>query len=340
MATTGTNMIDDPNVKIPAAVRAQAARADAIIQQMNAPEADPNVPAAEPVDPGTSAQSLTAEPANPAPAPAQPGAEEDKDDWEHKYKSLHGRYTSLNTSHTRLAEQVQNLQNVISAMQSVEPAQPPAELSFEDITDEERNDYGEDMLKVVGKQAMKQLAPMLKQLQDTIASQAQQIKTLTGKTAAKEQVSVLEFMDAKLPNWKDINTNDDFVAWLALPDAFSGDIRHDMLKRAFAAGDAPRVLAFFNGFLKDEAATSPAKAPEPDPKATRVAKIPLEELAAPGKAKAAAATPAQPDKPIITRAQIAAFYADVSAGKYKGRDAEKDANEAMIFSAQRDGRIR
>lgn len=338
--STGTIMIDDPNVKIPAAVRAQADRANAIIDHIKQPTSPSEVDDdGQEVEPDLQADALLNAPANPAPA-QQPAPDDDAENWEHKYKSLHGRMTSLTSTNAQLVERVNNLQNVIAAMQSAAPERPAAELTFEDITEDERREYGEDLLGVVGKQAMKHVAPVLKQLQDQILQQSQTIRSLTGKQAQTEQVSVLETLDGKLPSWREINTSDDFLAWLALPDAFSGDIRHDMLKKAFAAGDAPRVLAFFNGFLKDEAATSLTTKPLPDPNAQRVAKVPLVDLAAPGKAKAAAQTPAAPDKPIINRTQIAMFYADVAAGKYKGRDAEKDRAEAMIFSAQQDGRIR
>lgn len=340
---TGTTFVDDPNVKIPAAVRAQADRANAIIDQMTSGENDP--PKDEAVAPDQQADALLNEPLNPVqqqPAPSEDGDADDRGDenWEHKYKSLYGRMTAMTALNTKLTDQVNNLQAVIASMQTAVPERPASELKFEALTDEEQREYGEDLLKVVGKKAMTEIAPILKELQERIDQQAQTIRTLSGKTAAKEQVSVLETLDEKLPNWRDVNVSPEFVAWLALPDAFSGGIRHTMLKEAFAAGDATRVLAFFNGFLKDEAATSFTATPKPDTGTTRVPKVPLAELAAPGKAKAAATPPAQPEKPIITRAQIASYYADVAAGKYKGREAEKDRLEAMIFSAQQDGRIR
>ncbi len=36
----------------------------------------------------------------------------------------------------------------------------------------------------------------------------------------------------------------------------------------------------------------------------------------------------------------AATYADVAAGKYRGKEAEKDRLEGQIFEATRDGRVR
>jgi len=136
-----------------------------------------------------------------------------------------------------------------------------------------------------------------------------------------------------------LNTNPDFLGWLGLPDPFSGAIRHEMLKAAYAQADAPRVLAFFNGFLAEGAAVAPASV-QPENQGSNLQRIPLKDLAAPGRAKAAAAQDAPTEKPTITRQAVSAFYADVAAGKYRGNDAGKNKREAEIFSAQAEGRLR
>jgi hypothetical protein len=109
-----------------------------------------------------------------------------------------------------------------------------------------------------------------------------------------------------------------------------------MMRKAFEANDANRVLHFFKAYLSDEAATAPASI-QPTPKG----KVPLEELAAPGRAKApaASATPGEKEKPTITRAQISQFYLNVQKGVYKGNAAEKDRLEKMIFEAEQEGRV-
>ena len=109
--------------------------------------------------------------------------------------------------------------------------------------------------------------------------------------------------------------------------------------RAFERNDTPRVQAFFTGFLAEEAALDPASG-ETGRTEAPANKVSLENLAAPGRAKSAAATNAPAEKPIFTRAQIAKFYADAAAGKFKGRDAERDRLERQIFEAEREGRIR
>jgi hypothetical protein len=48
----------------------------------------------------------------------------------------------------------------------------------------------------------------------------------------------------------------EFHDWLKLQDTFSDAIRHELLTAAYERNDIPRVLAFFNGFLAQEAARS------------------------------------------------------------------------------------
>jgi hypothetical protein len=343
---TNEKMIDDPNVKLPASVRAAAQAADNMVRHMNGeqqPESEVtpqgNQDGAQ--QPELDASSLVATPVNPAPPPTQDDERPDEESWEHKYNSMHGRFKAASKQLQELQDTVSNLQNVIATMTAAPtPSADVPDISTDSLlTDEEVNDYGKDLLDVVGKKAYEKVAPLLKAQQDKIAQLEKMVKGVTGTQARNSQEKMLATMDKELSDWREINTNDNFLAWLALPDPYSGVIRHNMLKAAYTAGDASRTLAFFKGFLSEEAATKPVEAAEPGDQGTVLDRVPLADLAAPGKAKSAAAH-APAEKPIFTRAQISSFYADVAAGKFRGRDTEKNAVEAQIFGAQREGRIR
>lgn len=337
---------DDPNLKLPAAVLAAAARSEEISRQIHAAN---NPTTEQPTDevtpasnPDTSPEALAEPATTPATTPAEPArpAATDDQSWEHKYKSLHGRFTRQQDQIKELTEQIGGLQNVIATMQVSAPTAPLPEVTLERlITPEEANDYGEEFLTVVGKRALEELAPVIKGYETKISELEKKLQAVNGVFVQDSHEKLLATLDEKLPDWRTLNTNEEFLAWLRLPDPYSGVIRHDMLKAAYAQGDARRVLVFFNGFLAEEAATAPAQV-RPDTSVTTVPKIPLDSLAAPGRAKTAASANAPAEKPIFTRAQIASFYADVAANKYRGRDAEKSKAEALIFEAQRDGRIR
>ena len=334
---------NDPNIKFPAAVRAAAARSDEIVRQMTAAEQPSEVISEG--NPELAAETLlsnTEQPSSPVEQSrqGQPAPSVDEDTWEHKYKSMKGRHDRLQDQVQELTQQISSLQGVMATLQLDAASAPLPELSAERLlTDEEVNDYGSDLLNVVGKKAREELTPIIKGYEAKISDLEKKLQTVNGVFAQDNHQKLLSNLDRDLPTWRELNTNDEFLSWLRLPDAYSGVIRHDMLKAAYAQGNASRVLAFFNGFLAEEAATDPAQA-APEIGTSTVPKLPLKNLAAPGRAKTAASTNAPAEKPIFTRAQIAQFYADVAANKYRGRDDQKNKLEADIFLAQREGRIR
>lgn len=343
-----TQLVDE-SVKVPAAVRAAAERA-AKFYEKPAEEAPKEEVAA---NGDTQAQSEET-PTEPAPETAQatpsapeentisPATDDKPVDWERRFNSMKGRYDRAEQQVRQLSEQISSLNNVIATMQATTtpPSSKEAEAAIERlITPEEENDYGQDFLKVVGKKAKEELLPVIKKYEDKISELEARLQGVNGYVAQDARARMFEVLDSKLPDWREINRNDDFITWLQLPDLYSGDIRHTLLKAAYERNDTNRVLAFFNGFLAEEAAMSPAEARTEETRAPAPVLDP-KSLAAPGRAKSAAATSAPAEKPIFTRAQIAKFYADATAGKYRGKDAERDRLEMQIFEAERDGRIR
>jgi hypothetical protein len=333
---------NDPNIKLPAAVRAAAARSDQMYNQYRdqpiTPEGNGEQSQEQPTGEQQFQQEQAAEQPQEQPAQSAPKAEDES--WEHKYKSIHGRFMRAQDQMRSMSEEIQNLQNIIATMQTSQTSETPPELRAERlITDDELRDYGDDFLKVVGKKAKEELVPIIQSQAQKIEELERRLSGVTNVVQQDNTQKMLDTLDQKLPKWRELNTDPEFLSWLRLPDPFSGAIRHEMLKAAYTQGNASRVLAFFNGFLAEEAVVAPAKA-EPDTGGQRVSKVPLETLAAPGRAKSAAGNAAPAEKPIFKRADIAAFYADVAAGRYRGKDADKANLERQIFEAQREGRIR
>jgi len=239
-----------------------------------------------------------------------------------------------------LSEQVANLQNMVATLQEQSQAKAPfsgSSASTKFLTPEEENEYGQEFLSVVGKRAKEEVLPEVADLRNKLADLQAKLTGVTGHVVADNRTRMLESLDQNMPQWRELNENKNFIDWLSLPDPYSGVIRHTMLKDAYEQNNAPRVAAFFSGFLTEEAAVAPV-ASQPDPK-PRKAQIPLESLAAPSRAKTAAAD-APTEKPQWSRAQIEAFYGDVRMGKFRGRDAEKARIEQSIFDAHREGLIR
>lgn len=334
----------DPDLKLPDAVKALGAAAEELHKQAYATE-NTEQPVAESDEKPAgelAAQSL----AQPDPVPEPPAKADETvtpkvtdESWEHRYNSMKGRFDRAQSQLTQQAERIASLERTLAAMQ----AQPrdnssATELRAERlITPEEEQDYGSDFLNVVGKKAKEEMLPLVRKYEDEIAGLKAQLAGVGNYVAQDAQSRMMSSLDVSVPNWRDQNVNPEFLNWLALPDPYSGTIRHEMLKAAWERHDAPRVAAFFTGFLSEEAAFRPAGSETP---AKPAGKISLETLAAPGRAKTAAASSAPAEKPLITSAQISKFYADVASGRYNGRDEEKMRFEKQIFDAQREGRIR
>ena len=218
------------------------------------------------------------------------------------------------------------------AERSVAPKSFVPEESF--LTEEERRDYGDDLLNVVGKRAREET----RQLEAELQRLKKDVERVTEQTALSDKEKMYQYLDQRTPNWRDTNTNQEFLEWLGQIDMFSGQSRMAMLKQAYSQNDGARVAAFFGSFDQEAAAVAPKPKASDQPKA-QTPRVSLDQLAAPGRAMSAAPVRPADEPEFISRAQIAAFYADKANGKYRGRQAEADAMERRIADAARDGRI-
>jgi hypothetical protein len=336
---------NDPNVKIPDAVKAMGAAAEELHKQAYA--AEEPVAETQETPPDVTSQTPSEQKFSTA-TQSEPVATEEKpkvtaqvtdEAWEHRYNSMKGRFDRAQQQVASQAERIEALERTLAAMQAQPQTRQSASETYNErfVTPEEEADYGAEFLNVVGKKAKEELLPIVKKYEDEISSLKAQLAGVGNYVAQDAQSRMMNTLDRDVPSWRDQNVNPEFLQWLSLPDPYSGDIRHSMLKAAWERQDAPRVAAFFKGFLAEEAAYRPATSETP---AERAGKISLESLAAPGRAKTAAASSAPAEKPVITSAFIAKFYADAAAGRYAGRDEEKLRIEKQIFDAQREGRIR
>jgi len=355
----------DPNVHVPESVKRAAALAESYYSK---------APAAAPAAPPAAESTILAPDAPPAPPPAPvppadvtppappadvappappadvtPPADADipPAQWEHRYRSMKGRHDAQVQINGQMQEQMALLgdelvrtQNMMMASPQRQPQAPAPKQTL--ITPEDTQNYGQDLIDLTRRAALDAVTPQLTALE-------QENQRLTQRLTKQSQMGVVQTLDQQIPNWREINNDIRFKRWLSLPDIYSGVVRKQTLDAAYQAASAPRVLAFFKGFIADEAIVAgnatpdPTQIEQPTPPAPRVAAVPLERLAAPGRARPAGGNDAPnvpADKPVFTRHQITAFYDDVRRGVYAGREPEKAAFERSIFAAQNDGRIR
>jgi len=343
----------DPDVKVPAAVRRAAEAADAAQRAAYPGQAEEPAPPAPPTNPDTiniAPPSPPPTPQPPAPPVTPPGNEPtppqpttgSAEDWAQKFRSAEGRRLKLEQqlgqAHDRIALFEGEL-NELRARINAAPAPTPAQTRL--VTEQEENEFGPEMLDVMGRRAKESISPELAELRSMMNTLASKVDGATTAVTRNARADMLKDLDRDLPEWRQINITDEFKAWLALPDPYFGASRHSALTKAYEQNDTARVLNFFNGFVSDLAASTPATdltvqpAPAPQP-----ARPTLEALAAPGRARTSAQPNAPAEKQIITTADIDAFYAAVRRGAYRGREAEQASLEQELFAAQREGRVR
>src|SRR5215475_7591333 len=110
------------------------------------------------------------------------------------------------------------------------------------LTQRDVNDFGYELLDVAQRAAQHALGPELQRLHDENQELHDQLNAAT-------KMSIDQYLDANVPNWREINADERFHRWLLQPEPYSGIIRDRLLKDAAHAANAQRVISFFKGFL-------------------------------------------------------------------------------------------
>jgi hypothetical protein len=340
--------------KLPGAVKAQVAAAEALYQPQdpNAPPAeagspDPNQPQPQPAPPVPPGQPPQPQPTPPPPAQEDPNAQT----WEQRFRSSQGRLEQAQAQLAAQAERLGNMETLLATMQAQGVQQPVADgtnaKTFERlVTPEEENDYGKDLLTVVGKRAREEFAPEVETLRERLDRIEGRVQG-TSEVISRNQISeVYDVLHRNIgPDWVQLNQFPDFKdRWLKEVDPYAGRPRGDLLKEAFDRRDGQRVLRFFQGYLSEAAPDTQGAQPTPPPNgappsAPPNGRVPLETFAAPGRARSEPQGHLPPGKPTYTRAQLQQFWNEKRQGKWRGREADAEAIEQDIFRAQHEGRI-
>jgi hypothetical protein len=365
-----TDFSVDPNVKVPDHVKKAVLDAEALHKQVykeDLPQpAQPDhthaTPAAQPGDAATAAEEAArAEAARAAAAAAdpqpqqtdsqpKPGVSSDDEgvsaaEWRHRFLSMKGRFDAVTRQQGADRQQMQELADELTRTQTL--LQPGTSRQAQSkpadhkklITEQDRETYGDDLIDVARRVAMETVGPEI----ESLRAENQNLKKQVTSTGQRE---LRDALTHAVPDWSAINKSPQFLNWLALRNIYTGQVRREMLNAAYAAADAPRVIALFRDFVTEVRATgqtvqtSQGEQQEDKP-APRTAAMDLSTLAAPGKAKPASGDTAMPaDKPVITRAQIKKFFDDKRRGFYAGREAQAAQFEAELTTAQAEGRVR
>jgi predicted nucleic acid-binding Zn-ribbon protein len=276
--------------------------------------------------------------------------QQERTDWKQKYSVLKGKYDAeVPRLHQDLRDanaRITRLEDKIASV-ATKPKEEEKERPRTDFTQEEVEDYGEDLLEVIGRKARQiveqEYRPKISELESTVST----LKTQLGETGQKvgrfEQNEVFAQLDREVENWRQINVDPEFHEWLDQQDPFSGETRKDLLLRAFNRKNAHQVKAFFEGYKKENAAVVPKSSADSQPSGQggmdTGSRLNLDNYIAPGTPKGGGNAGAPREKRLWSSAEIGKFYSDVQKGRYKNRPEDKSRIEADIVAATREGRI-
>ena len=180
------------------------------------------------------------------------------------------------------------------------------------LTQQDVNDYGDEVVNFAQRAALHALAPDLQKLADANAE-------MRARLARQTQQNLFQTLDRAIPNWRDINRSSDWLLWLHGRHELTGLPRQRWLDDAVAQGDAGRVIEIFRGFLQTAAGHRGQE-----------------------RARQAATAPRQATvtgRHVYSRPEFARLYAAHLAGAYAGREVDWARQEADIIAAGREGRV-
>lgn len=342
---------------LPNAVQKQAKRAEQLIKENKdrntgtppAPAAAPaNQPASPSPTPAPAAPAAAAPPAPPTPEPSPSPANE----WEQRFKVLQGKYNAevpaLHSTVRELTDKVGKLQKDLETAKAAPAPQPsPDFVPSKYLKPEDEKDFDPEMVDLVRRGAREEmeanlpgllekilpkflepyLGKTLKPLQEKVETVATRVETREAREHKTEREKFFDAMDRIIEEktrltFDAINTNPVFLNWLTQKDPRSRRVRQELLEESVAALDAEWAASFYTDFVAENpnAVVAPS-APTITPPRSGGGEAP------------------RPQGKTWTTSEISAFYKDVSIGRYKGREAEKQQLEIDIYAARREGRV-
>jgi hypothetical protein len=277
---------------------------------------------------------------------------------QHELSTWRGRHTA---DTKRLTQQIEALTKQIDELRAASlPPVPDAP----SITDEERTAYGDDLLDVVKRQSLVAVLPALKALESRLMAQIESLRgtatVFREETEAAKRERFFAFLDAQIPEWRDIDPTPEFQSWLAEYDPLLRRTRKEVLDEAVGMYDGESTAAFVRTYLSQRGGSGPqvrrtsvrSGAPQPapatgyDPRAAAGQEdadepTDLMDFAAPGKARSPRLFPQKPPAAKIwSLDEIKRTYAEIGRGAYRDDPARQKALEYEMAAAQREGRVR
>ena len=263
----------------------------------------------------------------------------EEETFEKRYKTLQGMYnadtTRLRAENQQINQRVAQLEQLLASLS--EPAAKSQQTATKLVTEKDIEEYGDsiDVMRRVTEESLSardnriaELEQMIRQMQTSVIPRVEQV---AHKQAVSAEQMFWSELSAAIPNWRDINADQNFLDWLMEVDPLTGMSRQTYLEDAQRNLDTRRVVNFFNawqGNVGHSVAQSPRDAVASE----------LDRQVAPGRSRGGGA-PAKDQSKTYAPKDIQKFFDDVRKGVYRGKEAERDRIERDIFAAQRENRI-
>jgi hypothetical protein len=242
----------------------------------------------------------------------------------------------MKAENRELNSRVAQMEQLLSSMNSQPITQPESNDPL--ITDKDVEDYG-DSIDVMRRAAREEVAAAnhrVEQLEQRMmqmqASVVPQMNQITHAQAQSAEQGFWADLSSKVPQWQDINNDQNFQSWLLEVDPLTGISRQTYLEDAQNNLDTNRVAQFFRTWQEANGTPSVAQTNR------KVPSDQLEKQVSPGRGRSGANTMPSEGQ-TYSPADIEGFFDSVRKGKYRGREEERGRIERDIFAAQREGRI-
>ena len=282
---------------------------------------------------------------------------------ESDFKAMQGRFERAQQENKALADRVNEMQRLLATITPSNTNQvgrgdtsfsPVAPRKY--ITSKDEQEWSSELVDMARRAAREVTEDALAPVHGEMMQVRQSLGNVHNNITHNAQQQIYQDLQREVPDWETQNSDEGFKHWLNQIDPLSGQQRLILLNNAYNTGHASGVVAAFKGYKAEQAALGPAQTQGSRPgngtessgsgnatysqgNPVTTPAVDLASLAAPGRARPGQIQ-ASPDKPLITGAEITQFYADVTRGKYAGRDDEYRLIESQIQEALRDGRVR
>lgn len=236
--------------------------------------------------------------------------------WEQRYRSLDGMIQARD-------RQIEQLHQLLAAMQQAPKGEPQAEKpkGKQLVGKEDEEAFGSDLIDLARRISREESGAYISELENRLAHMQEQLSGVAQTTAVTVQDRFEQQLGKAVANWKQIDGDAKFISWLQ-----GNPTRLRVFTEAVRAQDVSGVAYFYQEFGDKSA---PEEKPRVDPR--------LERQVAPGKTKSVPTAAKNPqDKKQWTRSEIAQFYSN-GKKQYSAEDYSK--LERDLFNAQKEGRV-